>query len=66
MVKQDFNKLLIEGFIAMVEEATWLLPIVVIPKKIGKLHICVNFKRLNVTMKKIHIFCRLRKRSWIW
>jgi hypothetical protein len=35
-----------------VEEATWLSPIVVIPKKNGKLKICVYFKKLNATTKK--------------
>jgi hypothetical protein len=30
-------------FIQLVEEATWLSPIVVIPKKNGKLKICVEF-----------------------
>jgi hypothetical protein len=34
------------------EEATWLSPIVVIPKKNGKLKICVDFKKLNATTKK--------------
>jgi hypothetical protein len=43
MVKQDLDKLLITRFIVPVEEATWLLPIVVVPKKNGKLCICVNF-----------------------
>ncbi len=35
-------------FIKHIEDATWLSPIVVVPKKNGKLRICVNFKKLNV------------------
>jgi hypothetical protein len=35
-----------------VEKATWLSPIIVMPKKNGKLRICVNFKKLNATTKK--------------
>jgi hypothetical protein len=35
--------LLATRFIALVEEATWLSPIVVIPKKNGKFWICVDF-----------------------
>jgi hypothetical protein len=35
-----------------VEEATWLSPIVVILKKKGKFKIYVNFRKLNVIMKK--------------
>jgi hypothetical protein len=52
IVKQDINKLLAAGFIKSVEETTWLSPIVVIPKKNGKLKICVNFKKFNVVTKK--------------
>ncbi len=52
MVKQDINKLLIIGFIEYVEEATWLSHIVVVPKKNGKLKICINFKKINVATKK--------------
>jgi hypothetical protein len=39
-------------FIQSIEEATWLSPIVVIPKKNGKLRICIDFKKLNATIKK--------------
>ncbi len=44
--------MLVVGFIKHVEEATWLSPIVVVPKKNGKLRICVDFKKLNVPTKK--------------
>jgi len=52
IVKQDIDKLLAIGFIEYVEEATWLSPIVVIPKKNGKLKIYIDFKKLNATTKK--------------
>ncbi len=52
IVKQDTNKLLVANFIKHVEEATWLSSIIVMPKKNGKLKICVDFKNLNVTIKK--------------
>ncbi len=52
IVKQDINKLLATGFIKLVEEATWLFPIVIVPKKNGKLRICVDFKKFNVTTNK--------------
>jgi len=35
-----------------VEKVTWLSPIVIIPKKNGKLKICIDFKKLNVATKK--------------
>ena len=34
------------------DNATWLTPIVVVPKKNGKLRICVDFRKLNATTKK--------------
>ncbi len=36
IVKQDINKLLATSFIKPMEEANWLSPIVVVPKKNGK------------------------------
>ena len=38
-VKEDLEKLLKAGFIEPVDQATWLSPIVVVPKKNGKLRI---------------------------
>ncbi len=55
-VKHDINKLLVVGFIQLVEKATWLSPIMVVPKRNGKLKICVDFKKLNKATKKILIF----------
>jgi hypothetical protein len=52
IVKQNIDKLLVVGFIQSVGEATWLSPIVVAPKKNGKLIICIDFKKLSVAMKK--------------
>jgi hypothetical protein len=34
------------------EKATWLSPVVVVPKKNGKLGICVDFKKLHAMTKK--------------
>jgi hypothetical protein len=51
-VKKDLNKLLVASFITLVEEATWLSLIVLVPKKNGKLQICVDFHKLNATTKK--------------
>jgi hypothetical protein len=40
------------GFIKLVEEVTWLSSTMVVPKKNGKLKICVDFRKLNVATKK--------------
>jgi len=52
VVKQDIDKLIAPKFIQLVEEATWLSPIVIVPKKNGKLKICIDCKKLNVATKK--------------
>ncbi len=52
LIKQDSDKLVVVGFIQFVKEAIWLSPIVVVPKKNGKLIICINLKNLNITTKK--------------
>jgi hypothetical protein len=52
MVKQNIDKLLVAGFVESIEEATWLSPKVIVPKKNGKLKICIDFKKLNATTKK--------------
>jgi hypothetical protein len=52
MVKQVLDKLLIASFIIPIKETNWLSPVVVVPKKNGKLCICVDFRKLNATMKK--------------
>ncbi len=52
VVKQNIDNLLGVGFIEFIEKATWLSPIVVVPKKNGKLRIYIDFKKLNATTKK--------------
>ncbi len=52
IVKHDIDKLLAIGFIQLVEEATWLSHIVVVPKNNGELKFCVDFKKLNKATKK--------------
>ena len=46
-VKEELDKLLKVGFIYPVEAVTWLSPIVIVPKKNGKLRICVDNRKLN-------------------
>ena len=47
-VKEEIKKLLRVGFIRHVRRATWLSPIVVVPKKNEKIRVCVNYRKLNV------------------
>ena len=46
-VKDEIDKLLRVGFIQPVKWATWLSPIVVVPKKNGKIRVCVDYRKLN-------------------
>ena len=46
-VKEEINKLLRVGFILPVKKETWLSPIVVVPKKNGKIRVCVDYRKLN-------------------
>jgi hypothetical protein len=55
MVKQDLDKLLVVGFIVLVEEASWLSLIIVVLKKNRKLCVCVKFWKLNATTNKKHV-----------
>jgi hypothetical protein len=52
VVKQDLDKLLSVRFIAQLEEASWLSPIVIVLKNNGKFWICMDFQRLDATVKK--------------
>jgi hypothetical protein len=52
MVKEEFDKLLKEGFIKPVEIIEWVFPMVLTLKKNGKLKVCVNYKVLNKVTKK--------------
>lgn len=52
IIMHDIDKLLVVGFIQLVEKVTWLSLIVVVPKKNGNLWICVHFKKHIVVTKK--------------
>ena len=47
-VKEEIDKLLKAGFIRPMKQATWLSPIVMVPKKNGKIRVCVDCRKLNV------------------
>ena len=46
-MKEEIDILLRVGFIRPVKKATWLSPIVVVPKKKGKIQVSVNYRKLK-------------------
>ena len=51
-VKEEIQKQLSVGFISVVEYPKWLVNVVPIPKKNGKVRVCVDFKDLNKASPK--------------
>ena len=51
-VKEEIDKLLPIGFNRPIKKATWLNPIVVVPKNNGKIRVCVDYRKLNVATMK--------------
>ena len=52
MAKEELDKLLRVGFIYVVPYSEWVSPIVMVPKKNGKIQICQDYKKLNAVTKK--------------
>jgi hypothetical protein len=46
-VREDLDKLLDVRFIYPIGTTRWLSPLVIMPKKNGKLRICVHYYKLN-------------------
>ena len=46
-IKEEINKLLAADLIYEIEHTDWVSPIVVVPKKNGKLRVCINLKKVN-------------------
>ena len=42
-VKEELDKLLNVGIIIPVDQVEWLSPILVVPKKTGKIRVCVDY-----------------------
>ena len=46
-IKEEIDQLLKARFIYEIKHSKWVSPIVVVPKKNGKLRVCVNLKKIN-------------------
>ena len=53
-IKEEINRLKEARFIYEIEHIEWVSPLVVVPKKNGKLQVCVNLKKVNATTIQDH------------
>ena len=53
-IQEEINFLKEFGFIYNIKHTEWVSPLVVVPKKNGKLPMFVNLKKVNVAMIKDH------------
>ena len=51
-IREKIDKLLVAKFIYEIEHIDWVSPIVVVPKKNGKIWVCVNLKKVNAATIK--------------
>jgi hypothetical protein len=47
IVREELQKLLDVNFIYPIFDSKWVSPLVIVPKKNGKWHICVDYMELN-------------------
>ena len=55
-VKQDVKRLLDADVIEKVpvdQHTTWLSPVVIVPKELGEIRLCIDMRYLNTTIKRI-------------
>ena len=53
-IREEIDKLLEAKFIYEIEHIEWVSPLVVVPKKNGKLRVCVNLKKVNAMTIRDH------------
>ncbi|MCO5560567.1 hypothetical protein L7F22_014182 [Adiantum nelumboides] len=53
-IEEEINILKEAGFIYKIEHTEWVSPLVVVPKKNGKLRVCVNLKKVNTATIRDH------------
>ena len=64
-IKEEIDKLLDAEFIYEIEHTEWVSPIVIVPKKNGKLRVCVNLKKVTAAKQyETTIHCRLQTMVW--
>ena len=54
IMEEEVSKLLVAGFIRRVDDADWVSPEVIVPKKNGNWRVCVDFRPVNAATKQHH------------
>ncbi|MCO5599275.1 hypothetical protein L7F22_053376 [Adiantum nelumboides] len=54
IIQEELEKLIECGFIYPIEHSEWVSPIVIVPKKNGKLRVCVDLKKVNAATRRDH------------
>ncbi|MCO5557472.1 hypothetical protein L7F22_011037 [Adiantum nelumboides] len=54
IIQEELEKLIKCGFIYPIEHSEWVSPIVIVPKKNGKLRVCVDLKKVNAATRRDH------------
>ena len=52
--KEEIDKLRDVEFIYKIEHSNWVSPMVVVPKKNGKMRVCINLKKVNAATIRDH------------
>ena len=53
-IREEIDKVLEAEFIYEIEHTEWVSPIVIVPKKNGKLRVCVNLRKVNAATIRDH------------
>ena len=66
-IKEEVRKQFDAGFLEVAKYPEWVANIVLIPKKYGKVRMCVDYRDLNRASPKTTFFCHISTLWWtIW
>ena len=53
-IEEEINRIREVGFIYEIKHTEWVSPLVIVPKKNGKLRVCMNLKKVNTATIRDH------------